>query len=493
MEFDPLILSRIQFAFTIGYHIVFPTLSIGLAWFLAILRTLEYLNNRPGKAFAERPIYRRAFDFWLRIFGLSFGMGVVSGVVLSYEIGTNWGRFSEIAGPVVGPLMSFEVLSAFFLEAGFLGIMLIGRRRVNAKLHLFSTYMVAIGTLLSAFWILSANSFMHTPAGYEVVDGIIMPADWLAAIFNPSFPYRFTHMIVASLLTTSFVIAAVGASYALKSQSAAGKHKSSFGRDMTKVGLILASILTPLQIFVGDMHGLNTLEHQPMKVAAMEGHWHTSGNVPLILFAIPDEENETNHYEVSVPNLSSLILTHTLDGEVKGLTEVAPEQRPPVTIVFFSFRIMIGIGLLMLAMSWGGLFLLWRKKLFVRSRLSQMYLWCLKWMWPTGFIAILAGWTTTEVGRQPWLVNGLLYTKDGSSLVEGANVALTLTTFIVVYALFFAIFLIFVRYFIRKGPGELPNRTIDSMGHQARPAFMVGEEEDDSAAAQAAKPSGGND
>lgn len=459
MEFDALLLSRIQFAFTVGYHIVFPTLSIGLAWFLLALRTCEY--------FSANPVYRRAYDFWLRIFGLSFGMGVVSGVVLSYEIGTNWGRFSEIAGPVVGPLMSFEVLTAFFLEAGFLGIMLLGRKRVSPKVHLFATGMVAVGTLLSAFWILSANSFMHTPAGYEIVDGKIMPVDWLAAIFNPSFPYRFLHMTVAAFLTTSIVVAAVGAGYVLKGQAVA------FGRDMLKTGLIVAAVLTPLQIFIGDLHGLNTLEHQPTKVAAMEGNWQTSTNVPLLLFAWPDEAAETNHYEIGVPGLASFILTHDTQGEVPGLTAVPPADRPPVATVFFSFRLMVGMGMLMLAMSWLGLLLIWRKRL---TR-YKWFLWPMKWMWPTGFIAILAGWVTTEVGRQPWVVTGLLRTADSSSLVPGSNVALTLLMFVVVYSIFLVIFFIFVRYLLRKGPGNLPE--LDKMGEQvpqAKPAFMTGDE-----------------
>lgn len=444
MDFDALLLSRIQFAFTVGYHIIFPTLSIGLAWFLVILRGCELF--RPNDA----TIYRRAFDFWLKIFGLSFGMGVVSGVVLSYEIGTNWGRFSEVAGPVVGPLMSFEVLSAFFLEAGFLGIMLLGRRRVAPKLHFFATCMVAVGTLLSAFWIISANSFMHTPAGYEVVDGQVLPVDWVAAIFNPSFPYRFLHMIVAALLTTAFVITAVGARYVLRNTNIA------FGRDMLKAGLITAALLIPIQIFIGDQHGLNTLEHQPMKVAAMEGHWQTQGNVPLLLFAIPDEANETNHYEIGIPNVTSLILTHSLDGEVPGLTEVPAADRPPVLPVFMSFRVMVSIGMLMFVMSWFGVWRLWRNTLYNDSRFARLYLWGLQWMWPTGFLAILAGWVTTEVGRQPWVVHGLLRTQDASSLVPGSNVALTLLLFVVVYSLFLVIFLYFVRHLLRKGPGALP-------------------------------------
>lgn len=466
MEFDALLLSRIQFAYTVAYHIIFPTLSIGLAWFLVVIRGFEFFS----KDEFQQKIYRRTFDFWLRIFGLSFGMGVVTGVVLSYEIGTNWGRFSEIAGPVVGPLMSFEVLSAFFLEAGFLGIMLLGRRRTGGFIHFFATCMVALGTLLSAFWIISANSFMHTPAGYELVDGQILPKDWVAAIFNPSFPYRLAHMMVAAYLTTAFVVAAVGARYLLKSESVA------FGKDMLRAGLITASILIPIQIFIGDLHGLNTLEYQPAKIAAMEGHWETSENVPLVLFGIPDEEAQINHYEIAIPNVTSLILTHTWDGEVKGLTD--PEfngDTPPVAIVFFSFRIMIGIGLMMLLLSWLGVWQLWRGTLFKRSRFARAYLFCIKWFWPAGFIAILAGWITTEVGRQPWVVHGLLRTSDASSLVPGSNVALSLALFVIVYTLFMIIFLLFVRFLLKRGPGNLP----DDLGlgvqpdAKPKPAFMT--------------------
>jgi cytochrome d ubiquinol oxidase subunit I len=437
MDEASLLLSRIQFGFTIGYHIIFPTLSIGLAWFLLIMRGLEY---RTGK-----PQYRQAFDFWQKIFALTFGMGVVSGVVLSYQIGTNWGRFSEIAGPVVGPLMSFEVLSAFFLEAGFLGIMLLGRQRTGPALHLFATAMVAIGTFLSAFWVISANSFMHTPAGYVVENGIVIPSNWSEAIFNPSFPYRLSHMLTASLLTTSFVVISAGAMYVIK-----GEHRE-FGKSALRWGIAAACILAPLQIAVGDAHGLNTLEHQPAKVAAMEGHWNTSGNVPLLLFAIPDQEAAENHFEIAIPNLASLILTHSADGVIQGLTDWPAEDRPPVATVFFSFRAMVGIGMLMLLLSWLSLFKLLRGSLFESNKL----LWALRLMWPSGFVAVICGWVTTEVGRQPWVVHGLLRTRDASSLVPSSNVAFTLAMFVVVYCLFLVIYFYFVNKVIQTGPPSI--------------------------------------
>lgn len=457
MDEAALLLSRIQFAFTIGYHIIFPTLSMGLAMFLAVLEALELKTGDVR--------YRRAGLFWSRIFALSFGMGVVSGVVLSYEIGTNWGRFSEIAGPVVGPLMSYEVMSAFFLEAGFLGIMLLGRHRVGKRLHFFATCMVAIGTLMSAFWILSANSFMQTPAGYAIEDsGRVIVSSWLEVIFNPSFPYRFVHMVTATYLTTSFVVIAVGAWYVLQQRD------KDFGRDMLRWGLMAAAVLAPAQVFIGDLHGLNTLEHQPMKVAAMEGHWHTGTGVPLILFAIPDQEAEKNHFEIKVPKVTSLILTHDPDGEVKGLTEVPPEDRPPVAVVFWSFRLMVGCGMLMLLLAWWGL---WRTR-GDRLLSDRLTLRAMVWTGPIGFIAVLAGWVTTEVGRQPWVVQGLLRTRDGVSLVSAAEVATSLTLFIVAYSVLFVAFAIFFRHLVRKGPsvGEDVPETLPQQG-EARPAFMT--------------------
>ncbi len=452
---DPLalLLSRLQFAFTIAYHIIFPTLSMGLAIFLVLLRAMEL------KTGAAR--WREAGIFWSRIFALSFGMGVVSGVVLSYELGTNWGRFSELAGPVVGPLMSYEVLSAFFLEAGFLGIVLFGRKRVGPRLHFFATCMVALGTLMSAFWILSANSFMHTPAGYYIKDGVLHVQSWTEVVFNPSFPYRFAHMVVATYLTTSFVILAVGAWHVLHQE-----HKP-FGTLMLKLGLVAAAILAPLQVLLGDLHGLNTLEHQPMKVAAMEGHWQTASEVPLILFAWPDQAQAKNHFELKIPKLTSVILTHDSKGVVKGLNEVPPPDRPPVAIVFWSFRIMVGCGLVMLALTGWGLLRWWRGNLAQ----DDLYLRLLLLSGPLGFIAVLAGWTTTEVGRQPWVVHGLLRTEHAASVLPAASVAASLTAFIVVYAVLFYAFARVFAHLVRKGPhAPEPVPAVES-----RHAFLVPE------------------
>ncbi len=455
---DPLalLLSRIQFGFTIGYHIVFPTLSMGLAMFLVFLEAMEL------KTGDDR--YRAAGAFWARIFALSFGMGVVSGVVLSYEVGTNWGRFAEFAGPVVGPLMSYEVLSAFFLEAGFLGIMLFGRNRVSPGVHFFATCMVALGTLMSAFWVLSANSFMHTPAGYRMEEGVLRVASWPQAIFNPSFPFRLAHMVTAAYLSSSFLVTAVGAWYVLK-----GRH-TEFAMTTLRWGIVAASVLAPLQAFIGDQHGLNTYHHQPMKVAAIEGHWETSRDVPLILVAFPDQAGERNRMELAIPYLGSVILTHELHGEIPGLKEVPPENRPPVAVVFWSFRVMVGCGLLMLALAWTGLFLLKRKR--IQKATAFLRVLCLAG--PLGFIAVLAGWITTECGRQPWTVYGLLRTSASVSAVEGAKVAVSLSAFIVGYALLFYAFFRFFRHLVRKGPTEDPHPKRTKQG--ARPAFLVVED-----------------
>ncbi len=434
MEIEALMLARVQFALALGYHIIFPTFSIGLAAYMAGLRLLEYFTG-------ERQ-YRKAFDYWLKYFALSFGMGVVSGVVLSYAIGTTFGRFTEVAGAVVGPLMSYEVMTAFFLEAGFLGIMLFGRERVSPLVHLLSTLLVAAGTLLSAFWILSANSWMHTPVGYEIIDGIIHAKDWFAIVFNPSFPYRLAHMVLAAMLSTTFVGAAIGAWYLHHD-----KHRD-FGIQTLRNAVIAASILAPLQIFVGDLHGLNTLEHQPIKVAAMEGHWETGGNVPLLLFALPDQAAEKNHFEIGIPNITSLILTHSLDGEVQGLKSVPPEDRPPVAPVFFSFRVMVGLGLLMLLLAWYGLLLQMRGKLAAAGRYHAV----MRFTAPIGFIAMLAGWITTEIGRQPWTVYGLLRTPDAVSQVSADKLITTLILFAVVYTGLFVAFIKVCRMLLHKGP-----------------------------------------
>jgi cytochrome d ubiquinol oxidase subunit I len=455
---DPvaLLLSRIQFGFTIGYHIVFPTMSMGLAMFLVFLEAMELKTGEPR--------YRAASNFWARIFALSFGMGVVSGVVLSYEVGTNWGRFAEFAGPVVGPLMSYEVLSAFFLEAGFLGIMLFGRKRVPRGVHFFATCMVALGTLMSAFWVISANSFMQTPAGYRIDEGVLHVESWTRAIFNPSFPFRLAHMVTAAYLSTSFLVIAVGAWYVRQQ-----RHRE-FALTTLRWGLGAAAILAPLQIFIGDQHGLSTFHHQPMKVAAIEGHWQTSRDVPLILFAWPDPEAQKNHFEIAVPHLGSVILTHQLGGEVPGLTEVPPEDRPPVAIVFWAFRVMVGCGLLMLALAWSGAFLLRRKRLPEMAWLLRV----LTFAGPLGFVAVLAGWITTECGRQPWTVYGLLRTQQSVSAISGGSVAASLSAFAIGYAVLFVAFVLFFRHLVRTGPEEDPDPKRQKQG--SRPAFLVSQD-----------------
>ena len=431
---DTLILARIQFAFTISFHILFPAFTIGLASWLVML---ELLWLRTGKA-----AYQSLYRFWLKIFAVSFGLGVVSGVVMSFQFGTNWSVFSEKTGNVLGPLLGYEVLTAFFLEATFLGIMLFGAERVGRGLHFLATCMVALGTLISAFWILAANSWMHTPAGFRLEGDVFYPVDWLAIIFNPSFPYRFIHMTLAAFLTTCFVVAGVAAGYLLQ-----GRFPRRAGL-MLRLAVIFAAIVVPLQIVVGDLHGLNTLEHQPAKVAAMEAHWETRRGAPLVLFAIPDAEQEKNHFEVSIPKLGSLILGHDLQAEVTGLEAFPPAERPPVKWVFYCFRLMVGIGLLMLFVGWCGAVQQWR------GRLEQTT-WLLRLtsnMAPAGFIALLAGWFTTEIGRQPYVVYGLMRTADAVSPLPAGSVAWSLAMFLLVYGGVFGAGLYYILRLVRKGP-----------------------------------------
>jgi len=434
MELDPVLLSRFQFGFTIAFHILFPSFTIGLAAWLAML---ELLWLRTG-----RSVFRELSTLWTKIFAVSFGLGVVSGVVLSYEFGTNWSGLSDRAGNILGPLLSYEVLTAFFLEASFLGIMLFGRDRVPRGVYLLAVCMVAFGTLISAFWILSANSWMQTPSGYEVHDGEFVAADWAAVIFNPSFPYRLAHMVSAAYLTTAFVIAAVGAWYLLT-----GRHVA-HGRVMVIMALSIIVWLAPAQILIGDLHGLNVRDHQPAKLAAMEAHWESGGPVPLILFAWPNEQAETNQYELGVPSLGSLILTHSWDGEVTGLKAFNRADRPNVAIVFWSFRVMAGLGVLMTLAGTAGA-VLWATGRLQRAR------WYLRWltlMGPAGFIAVLAGWVTAEVGRQPWVVYGLLRTADVVSPVTGGQVAFSLALFVLVYGFLYGAGLFYISRLVRSGP-----------------------------------------
>lgn len=444
-----LMLARVQFSWTIGVHILFPSFTIGLASYLAVL---EGLWLKTGKQ-----IYIRLFKYWIKIFAVVFAMGVVSGIVMSYEFGTNWAVFSDKTGPILGPLLAYEVLSAFFLEAGFLGIMLFGLTKVGKKLHFAATLMVAIGTFFSAFWILSANSWMQTPVGYSINDvGQFVPEDWLKIIFNPSFPYRLVHMVIAAYLTTAFVIGAVGAWHLLRDKASEG------ARVMLSMAMWMAAIVAPIQIFVGDMHGLNTLEHQPAKVAAMEGHFETQKGAPLILFGIPDMEAEETKYAVEIPKLGSLILTHHLDGEIIGLKAFAKEDRPNSLIVFWAFRIMVGLGTLMALTGLLGLWLRWRKKLFTTRIFHRLTV----AMAPSGFIAVIAGWTVTEVGRQPYTVYGLLRTSNSVSPIEAPAVATSLAIFVVVYFIVFGFGIYYILRMMKMppSPGQSPHASDHPIG-----------------------------
>ncbi|HEY2210458.1 MAG TPA: cytochrome ubiquinol oxidase subunit I [Bradyrhizobium sp.] len=419
---DAEVLARAQFAFTMSFHIVFPAFSIGLASYLAVLEALWLWTGRE--------VFINLFNYWLKIFAVAFGMGVVSGIVMAYQFGTNWAVFSDKVGSVIGPLMAYEVLTAFFLEAGFLGVMLFGLERVGHKLHFIATLMVAIGTLISAFWILSANSWMQTPAGYAVnADGQFVAADWLKVIFNPSFPYRLVHMVLAAYLTTALVVGAVGAFHLLRDQYLAGP------RVMFSMAMWMATLVAPIQILAGDQHGLNTLEHQPVKIMGMEGHFqsHPDG-APLVLFGLPDQAEAKVKYAIEVPKLGSLILKHSPDAPLAGLDTVPRENWPPVPITFWSFRIMVGMGFLMVALGLFSLWTRWRGTLYETPLLHI----CALAMGPAGFIAVLAGWITTETGRQPFTVYGLLRTTESVSPLSAPAVGSSLLAFIIAYFIVYA-------------------------------------------------------
>ncbi|WP_164963694.1 cytochrome ubiquinol oxidase subunit I [Rubrivivax sp. JA1026] len=449
-------LARIQFGFTVSFHIVFPAITIGLASYLAVLEGLWLWK--------KNPVYRDLYHFWAKIFAVNFAMGVVSGLVMAYQFGTNWSYFSAFAGSVTGPLLAYEVLTAFFLEAGFLGVMLFGWNRVGPGLHFLSTIMVALGTLISATWILASNSWMQTPQGHEIVDGIVVPVDWLAVIFNPSFPYRLAHMTVAAFLATALFVGASAAWHLRRG------HDNVRVRTMFSMAMGMLMFVAPLQIAVGDLHGLNTLEHQPAKVAAMEGHWRNGPpgeGVPLVLFGWPDMQAEETLYRVEIPRLGSLILTHSLDGTYPGLAEFAPEDRPNATIVFWSFRVMVGLGLLMLLLGAWAAWRRWRGRLYEGGAFLRFA----TWMGPAGVIAILAGWFTTEIGRQPWIVYGVMRTADAVSNHSAQVMGTTLAVFVVMY---FAVFGIGLRYMLKlvaKGPqpGEHESSPQDP-GQAPRPA-----------------------
>lgn len=426
-----LLLARIQFAFTVSFHFIFPAFSIGLASFLAVL---EGLWLKTGKQ-----LYMDLFKYWLKIFAITFAMGVVSGIVMSYQFGTNWSVFSDKAGPVIGPLMAYEVLTAFFLEAGFLGVMLFGMNKVGKKLHFVATLMVAIGTFISAFWILSVNSWMQTPTGFVMgANGQFLPGDsWWDIVFNPSFPYRLVHTVIAAYLTTAFVVGGVGAWHLLKDKG------NAHARKMFSMAMWMAALVAPIQIFAGDLHGLNTLEHQPTKIMAMEGHFesHPEG-APLILFGIPNSEENRIDYKIEIPKLGSLILKHDLDAPMGGLDTVPEDNQPPVGIVFWSFRIMVGIGFAMLGIGVWSLLARVRKKLYDWSWLHRAAI----IMGPSGFVAVIAGWITTEVGRQPYTIYGLLRTSESASPLAAPAVATSLLAFVVVY---FAVFGLGTWYILR--------------------------------------------
>ena len=425
---DALILARIQFAANISFHILFPTITIALCWILLYFK-LQF--HRSGDE-----SWMTAYAFWVKIFALSFALGVVSGITMSFQFGTNWPGFMETVGNVAGPLLAYEVLTAFFLEATFLGIMLFGSKRVPPWLHTLSTALVAFGTSLSAFWIIVLNSWMHTPAGFEMIDGQAHVTNWMEVIFNPSMPYRFTHMMIASGLTACFLVAGLSAYRLLRNDKTAGVRKA------MKTAVYGAALLVPIQIFVGDLHGLNTFEHQPQKIAAMEGVWETEQGAPLLLFAIPDTETQQNHYEISIPKLASLVLTHDLNGEIQGINSF--ENAPPVAPLFFGFRIMVGIGILMLLVAWYTAYKLVRYNVLPRLTLRVLVA-----MTFSGWIATLAGWYVTEIGRQPWLVQGVLATSNAAGSAPASNIAASLTLYLSLYAVLLVAYISTLFYLAR--------------------------------------------
>ena len=435
---DTLILSRMQFAANISFHILFPTITIALGWVLLFFK-LRFARTGDRK-------WMNLYMFWVKVFALSFALGVVSGITMSFQFGTNWPGFMETVGNVAGPLLAYEVLTAFFLEAVFLGIMLFGASRVPGWLHTLATFLVAFGTTMSAFWILVLNSWMHTPAGYELRDGIVFATDWWAIIFNPSMPYRLVHMLLASGLTVAFLIAGLSAYRMLRHD------RDPAVATGLRVGLMIGAVLMPIQILAGDMHGLNTLEHQPQKVAAMEGNWETQGNVPLLLFALPDEAARENRFEIGIPSMASVILKHDPAGEVPGLNDFVAEDgtvmHPPVAPVFWSFRVMVATGMAMLVVAWAGMFLIWRRGV---EALPRPYLMGVTAMTFAGWLATLAGWYTTEIGRQPWLVQGLLTTKQAVGDIAAGMVLSTLLAYLAIYVALLAAYVGVIFHLARKG------------------------------------------
>ena len=428
--FDPVVLARLQFAANITFHILFPTISIALGWFLLFFKTRFVATNEQH--------WMDAYQFWVKIFALTFALGVVSGITMSFQFGTNWPGFMNTVGNVAGPLLAYEVLTAFFLEATFLGIMLFGRGRVSEGVHTLATWLVALGTTASAFWILALNSWMHTPTGFEMINGQAHVTSWFEVIFNPSFPYRMTHMLIASGLTGSFLLAGISAYRWLKND------RSKDVMAALRTGVMVAAVLIPVQIVVGDLHGLNTLKYQPAKLAAMEGIWETQKGVPAVLFAIPDKATQSNHYEIAIPKLASFYLTHDWNGEVKGIKEFG-DQHPPVGPVFWAFRIMVGMGLLMLAVSWFASY-----ELKFKNALSKRTAMVLVAMTFAGWVALVSGWYVTEIGRQPWLVHGVLTTAQAASQVPAGNIALSLAMYLTLYAALLSAYVSVVFYLAKK-------------------------------------------
>ncbi|NBP46222.1 MAG: cytochrome ubiquinol oxidase subunit I [Betaproteobacteria bacterium] len=444
---DPVVLARLQFAANVTFHILFPTISIAMGWFLLFFKTRFVATGAQ--------YWMDAYQFWVKIFALTFALGVVSGITMSFQFGTNWPGFMNTVGNVAGPLLAYEVLTAFFLEATFLGIMLFGRGRVSEGVHTLATWLVALGTTASAFWILALNSWMHTPAGFEMVNGQAHVTSWMEVIFNPSFPYRMTHMLLASGLTGSFLLAGISAYRWLKSDRAPEVMAS------LRTGVMVAAVLIPVQIMVGDMHGLNTLHHQPAKLAAMEGIWETQRGVPAVLFAIPDQVTQSNRYEVAIPKLASLYLTHDWDGEVQGIKSFG-DKHPPVGPVFWAFRIMVGMGLLMLAVSWFASYELTFKKAL--SRRTAVVLVAMTF---AGWVALVSGWYVTEIGRQPWLVYGVLTTAQAASTVPAHNIALSLAMYLTLYAALLSAYVSVVFYLAKKAVygGEVPELNARGLRH----------------------------
>ncbi len=428
---DPILLARIQFAANISFHILFPTITIALGWVLLFFK-LRF-NATRDEAWMD------AYRFWVKVFALSFALGVVSGITMSFQFGTNWPGFMERVGNIAGPLLAYEVLTAFFLEATFLAIMLFGFSRVPGWVHTGATFLVAFGTTMSAFWIIVLNSWMHTPQGHEMRDGVAHAVDWAAIVFNPSMPYRLTHMLIASALTVAFLLAGISAWRWLKGDRAPAVMAA------LRTGVVMGAVLAPVQAFVGDLHGLNTLEHQPAKVAAMEGNWETRGHVPLVLFAIPDEANRTNRFEIAIPSGASLILKHDPAGVVPGLNDFEGKH-PPVAPVFYAFRVMVGVGLLMIAMAWAGAWFLWK-----RGTLPVLMLRGFAVMAFAGWVATLAGWYVTEIGRQPWLVTGVLTTAQAAGPVPAMAIGSTLVTYLVLYVLLLGAYITTIYRLAKKG------------------------------------------